>query len=395
MNNGRIESICFITPEYPIEGDMTNTFIDALICEIARQGVQCTVIAPFDVFRYIRYQGKKRPRFRKKMVNEKISIDIYSPPYYAFLGHVGISNISQNIYNKIVLNEFKRIAKIKKFDAVYGHFFRTGGLAAELIERKYGIPSFVACGESSLKKLYGHEKSDKFIRCIEGVTGIVCVSTKNKNEILDVWGQRIKNINKIKNKMGIFPNGFFPGEFSRMDKNKIRNDLGFNQDEFIISFLGRFQEHKGIRILAEALKHFDDIGSIFLGQGSLIPDCTNIRFLGQIDHGDVAKYLNASDVFILPTRAEGCSNAIVEALACGLPIISSDLDFNYDILNEHNSILIDPTSIDELTKAILYLKENKKELLKLGKGAENSAKELTIDCRARKILKFMAEMITL
>ncbi len=82
-------------------------------------------------------------------------------------------------------------------------------------------------------------------------------------------------------------------------------------------------------------------------------------FCGEVNHSDIVYYLNASDVFVLPTKAEGCSNAIVEALACHLPIVSSDMPFNYDILkNDYNSILINPNSSKEIQNAIMELKNN-------------------------------------
>ena len=61
-------------------------------------------------------------------------------------------------------------------------------------------------------------------------------------------------------------------------------------------------------------------------------------------------------MFVLPTLAEGCCNAIIEALACGLPIISSDLDFNYDILDESCAILVEPNDVEGIKKAILRVK---------------------------------------
>ncbi len=74
----------------------------------------------------------------------------------------------------------------------------------------------------------------------------------------------------------------------------------------------------------------------------------------------IPNYICASDVFVLPTTAEGCCNAIIEAMGCGLPIVSSDRAFNYDILNEENSILVDPESVDEIDNAIIASPEQAK-----------------------------------
>lgn len=389
-----ISRVCFITPEYPVSGDMTNVFVDALICEMARQGIHCTVIAPFDVFRYLRKKGKKRSRHWIRTVNNKISFDVYAPPFFGFTGHKGVANVSQTLYNKTVLNEFDRINKELRFDAVYGHFFGPGGIPAQLIGDKYGIPSFVACGESSLTKLYGNESQERYARCLKGITGIISVSTKNRDEIISTWGSYLDDVSLITSKIEVFPNGYSSEDFYVMDKESIRNALGIPQNDFVISFSGRFKEHKGINELNQALQNLDTVGAIFIGDGDVKPKCRNMLFSGKVDHHLVAQYLNASDVFVLPTKAEGCSNAIVEALACGLPVISSNLPFNYDVLNDKNSILVDPDNPNEIEAAIREIRDNETKYAELRQGAIETSKMLTISNRAKNIIRFMEKLST-
>ena len=90
----------------------------------------------------------------------------------------------------------------------------------------------------------------------------------------------------------------------------------------------------------------------------MVPDIKNMFHCGTVPHEKVYMYLNASDVFVLPTLAEGLCNAILEALACGVPVISSDLPFNYDVLDDSCSILVNPKNKDEIYSAILRLKED-------------------------------------
>lgn len=85
-------------------------------------------------------------------------------------------------------------------------------------------------------------------------------------------------------------------------------------------------------------------------------------------------YLNAADFFVLPTLAEGCCNAIIEALACGLPVISSNLPFNDDILDENNSIKINPMDIQALRESMTMLIEDELLRNRLSDGALRQAK---------------------
>ena len=130
---------------------------------------------------------------------------------------------------------------------------------------------------------------------------------------------------------------------------------------------------------------------VLIGAGENITVNSNVLFQGIVPHDELVYYLNAADFFILPTLAEGCCNAIIEAMACGLPIISSNLPFNNDILSQNNSILIDPLNITEIRLSINKLLENPSFLLKLGENSLLMSRNLTITQRARNIVEFMKE----
>jgi glycosyltransferase involved in cell wall biosynthesis len=114
-------------------------------------------------------------------------------------------------------------------------------------------------------------------------------------------------------------------------------------------------------------------------------------FKGALPHEDIPTYLNAADVFVLPTLAEGCSNAIVEAMACGLPIISSNLPFNWDLLNAENAILVDPMSVEQIATGIEKLLNHPALQQQMSLSALATVKDLTIEKRVRSILQFFQQ----
>ena len=213
------------------------------------------------------------------------------------------------------------------------------------------------------------------------------VSSVNKEVLI---GKSIVSEEKI----GVFPNSIDQRVFWKRNKDEMRKKYSMPSDGFIVAFVGRFLNVKGPLRLSKALNRInkgDDVYSIFIGEGGEIPKCNNILHCGPLAHDIIPEYLSCADVFVLPTLAEGCCNAIVEAMACGLPIISSNLPFNDDILDESCSIRIDPNSIEDLTDAIELMKNNAELREKLSEGALSKAKGLTIDQRAKAILRFIEE----
>ena len=95
----------------------------------------------------------------------------------------------------------------------------------------------------------------------------------------------------------------------------------------------------------------------------------------------------------MPTQKEGCCNAIVEALAMGLPVISSDGAFNDGILDDKNSIRLNPNDVDEIAAAIKKLKDDKDLRNRMSEYSLSRHKEYSIEGRAKKILDFIKSRI--
>ena len=129
---------------------------------------------------------------------------------------------------------------------------------------------------------------------------------------------------------------------------EMRKELGIGENEFVVIFVGHFIERKGPQRVDDAVKDIPGITTLFIGQGDFKPN-SNCAFCGPVPHERLAKYLSAADVFVLPTLAEGCCNAILEAVCCGVPVISSNLCFNDDILDDSYSIRVDPMNVNSLS----------------------------------------------
>ena len=367
-------NICFISYDYPDERRSVFPFVKQLVDEIARQGHVCQVIAPYSI------TNNKRFHKYKEVQNQGQGKVIIYRPNYLSVGNLSIKGCSLTfLFQKKAINyALNRLEK--KPDAVYGHFWNYG-LYGYVFAKKNKLPLFIASGESSILLKY-NEVSDKDF--FDYVKGVICVSSKNKYESI------VKHLT-TEEKCVVIPNAVDTQIFRLLDKKECRKNLNIKTDDFVVAFVGGFIERKGVLRVSNALKKIreNNIKAIFIGGGTQDPDCPNILFKGKLPHSEVAKYLNASDVFVLPTQAEGCCNAIIEAMACGLPIVSSNLSFNWDVLNNSNSIMIDPNNVDEIAKAIILIKNNKELRESMSKAALKTASELTIDARAKKIIDFI------
>lgn len=371
--------ICFIASGYPEKGHPIGTFVKNIVDALADNGNECIVISPFSI------NGHKRLHacyYTYKTSGGNI-VKVHRPNILTCSNwNIMGFRPTAYVFRKAVNRVLKKM-KIKP-DVIYGHFWRNA-ITAYQYAHKNNIPLFVATGESviNLNDISGN--LDDFAKY---VSGVICVSTKNKEESIE------KGLT-IPEKCRVIPNAIDPSVFKKMDKLECRRKLGIDSDIFISITVGDFIYRKGtLRVSSAIDKISGDVYSIFIGNGPDVPNCKNILFCGRIDNKDLPLYLNAADVFVLPTLHEGCCNAIIEAMACGLPIVSSDLSFNWDILDKTNSILIDPNDVDGIANAIKLLKDNIQMRDSLSKGALKTAAGHTLSNRAIKIETFINDIIS-
>ena len=375
--------ICFIVPNYPTAHDPVYTFVKQLVDAIAEKGYDCSVIAPQSLTKNVFKKKMSRPVFWKDSIKAGIWVDVYQPRVLTLsdLSLFG-RNVSAYLAQKAVSRCFKRIKP--RPDLMYAHFWHSG-VTAGLVSKKNQIPFFVATGESKIwvETLFPRKIIDK---ALADISGVICVSIKNRNESLSLGLS-------TEDKMIVIPNAIDPDKFYQMDKALVRRKLGFNEDDFIVSFMGSFDERKGVMRLSEAMKKVCQAKIIYIGSGELRPLGDEILFADRLPHDRICEYLNVSDVFVLPTLAEGCSNAILEALACGLPIISSDQDFNDDILTQEDSIRIDCMDVNAIAQAVNRLKNDLQLRNKMSESALAHSQQFHIKTRASRIMNFIENVI--
>ncbi|BAQ64485.1 glycosyl transferase group 1 [Geminocystis sp. NIES-3709] len=187
------------------------------------------------------------------------------------------------------------------------------------------------------------------------------------------------------------PNRADPIKFFPIDLKEARRKKKIDISDFVLIFVGQFIPRKGYKQVLEAIKLIPNIKIIFIGKGTPPQISEQIIFAGSVSHEELPQWLACANIFVLPTTGEGCSNAISEAMAMGLPIISSNLPEISCQVFPDSSILVDPMSIDEIVKGINLIKDNYDEFQ--SKAIKN-AHSLPKEKRAEIIGKWIVEEIS-
>lgn len=125
-------------------------------------------------------------------------------------------------------------------------------------------------------------------------------------------------------------------------------------DKFIISYMGRIAPEKGLDDLLKVFTRqpLPDTILTLIGDGaqkqllqSLYGDCENIVWTGFLGEAERIDVLRGSDVFVLPSQVEGLSIALLEAMACGLASVATDVGSDGEVLDQGAGIVINPFKV--------------------------------------------------
>jgi glycosyltransferase involved in cell wall biosynthesis len=190
---------------------------------------------------------------------------------------------------------------------------------------------------------------------------------------------------------------FFPDQSER---KRMRRTLAFSDDEKVLLFFSFITKQKGLHLLIKALpiilKDNKCVKLMIVGAGEyldeakLIVEQSGIEnyafFTGHISHKDVSHYINASDIFIMPTlRQEGLPFALIEAMACGKPVIASKIGGISSVVDDGiNGFLIPPGDVSTLAEKAIFLLNNKYFTDKL---ADNARKKVVQNFSYEKMME--------
>jgi glycosyltransferase involved in cell wall biosynthesis len=238
-------------------------------------------------------------------------------------------------------------------------------------------------GFEFVESMQGRSRVSETVRAFDG---ILSVSEENAQAVIDRYGADRARIE-------IIPNAVDTERFRPRDRAEMRSKLGLPRDAFIVSFTGHFIDRKGPLRVLEAIRRVPGAQGVFLGEGPQEPRGSRVLHAGRVGHTEVPEWLGASDVFVLPTLAEGSPNAVIEAMACGLPIVSSDIESLRETTDESAAILVDPMDIDAIAQAIESLARDEVARRRLAEGALRLGRRTTLADRALRIRAWLASIV--
>ncbi len=275
-------------------------------------------------------------------------------------------------FKKII--ELSGIIKSMKIDIVQTYHFKSdilGVLAAHMAGVKHVISSKRDIGDRK-KKI--HFLLNKIVNRF--VDSFIVVADKVGEVIIKQENAPVKKIKTIYN--GVDVKKFSP--VSPSEKLEARKKVGLGEDDFVIGMVAVFRPEKNHNVFFEALYKLAPVISklkaIVVGGGPLFnyyyEYCQKLKLADRIIFTGatkvVSQYLKTMDVAcLLPGSNEGFSNAILEKMAVGLPVIVTDIGGNAEaVVDGVNGIVVSPNDSNAVARAILKLYKNPSQRKKMG-----------------------------
>lgn len=240
------------------------------------------------------------------------------------------------------LPTLRRLRRGPGFDVLDAHFGYPDGYAASLLGRWLGVPVTITLRGNETAKAGSLPLRQRIRGALGQATRVFTVSDSLRRFALGlgVDPQRVE----------VVPNGVDSGRFIPVDRSEARARLGVPPESRVLVTVGSLIERKGFHRVIDCLpalrREFPDL--LYLIVGGTSPEenwrarleqqvdrlglRAHVRFLGVIMPDELRHPLSAADVFVLATSREGWANVLLEAMACGLPVVTTDVGGNAEVV---------------------------------------------------------------
>lgn len=305
------------------------------------------------------------------LTNKPLNLNVILTPIFYAPFDSNYKKIGERLYNAI--DKTIREKNIN-FNLIHSHFTWPSGYVGMKLKEKYNVPFIVTAHGYDIYLLPFKDKvwTEKIRSILNSADCIITVSNKNL--------EFIKKLN-VNTRVVVLPNGFNSDLFYVRNLVECRKTLNLPLDRKVILSIGNLSEIKGHKYLIEAMqeisKNKKDILCIIVGTGPLEEKLRKqinaaklqnyVKLVGGKPHTEIPLWINACDLFVLPSLRESFGVVQIEAMACGKPIVATRNGGSEEIIvSDDYGLLVEPRNAHYLAKNVemaLNKKWNEKRIL--------------------------------
>ncbi len=264
-------------------------------------------------------------------------------PRFPVIPKVGMSLAPWLLYQASARALRRLLAEGRGFDLIDAHYFYPDGVAAVWLGRRFHLPVVVTARGSDVTQLPNHAVPRKLLRqAINDADGMIAVSAALKAALV--------GLGAAPEAVEVLRNGVDTALFRPADRAAARSTLGLTRPTLIS--VGLLVERKGHHRVIEAMRLLPDHELLILGEGpergrleGLIAKRElggRVRLLGSRPHAELALFYSAADALVLASSREGWANVLLEAMACGTPVVASPIPGNPEVVQSPEAGVIAP-----------------------------------------------------
>ena len=394
--------VLVISHMYPSRfNEIGGIFVHEQVKALVAKGIKVQVVSPVPwtpfPINYLSSKWKKYSAVPEKTVYE--GINIWYPRYVTFPRAWFFASSGQRMYlgiKDVVLKIYQKF----QFDLIHAHVALPDGYAGIKIAQKYKKPLIVTIhGQDLQQTIFKSEKCKRNIEKVINFSEKTIVVSKKLKRI----GEKCLQVNN--NEIIVVSNGINKNDIHTKTNKYFQEYKGKN----IILSVSHLIKTKGIDLNLKAIsklkRKYPNIIYLIIGEGKEkknLEDLVNnlnlqdiVKFIGEVFHHKVMKYMAACDIFSLPSWSESFGVVYLEAMAHGKPVIGCKGEGIEDFVeNGKMGLLVKSKDVGGLTEAMDYLFSNPDEARAIGKRARKLVLEnYTWEKNAEKTIEVYREVL--
>jgi len=317
-------------------------FIRERMFRVGKQ-LSIVVVAPQAWFPFQGVIRKLRPHFRPEAQTYELvqGVEVHRPRFFSVPGMFKWADGFFMAMGSYLLA--RRLVRERSVNIIDAHFGYPEGHAGYLLGRWLGLPLMLTLrGKEQRLSRTGVRRP--LARAVRGADHVITVSGALRDVAISLGADP--------RRVQVIGNGIDLSKFTPVPRSEARTELGLPLDARVLVTVGTLVERKGfhrvIEVLPGLLRRFPDLHYLIVGgsgpegddsarlkaQVSALGIERSVHFLGPIAPERLRVPLSAADLFVLASSYEGWANVLLEAMACGVPVVATDVGGNAQVVNE-------------------------------------------------------------